>query len=78
MNDNSVSLVTLIGVIYLQLGDEIRRAMIPNNMNKVDQVHNLFENTFTDKYKRETNNNRKTIYIKDASCGIFYELEDVM
>ncbi|XP_031568226.1 coiled-coil domain-containing protein CG32809-like isoform X3 [Actinia tenebrosa] len=65
------------GVIYLQLGDEIRRAMIPTNLNKVDQVHSLFENTFTEKFKREHNNNRKTIYIKDPSCGIFYELEDV-
>lgn len=51
--------------------------MIPTNLNKVDQVQNLFENTFTEKFRRENNNNRKTIYIKDPSCGIFYELEDV-
>lgn len=61
----------------MQLGEEIRRAMIPTNLNKVDQVQNLFENTFTEKFRRENNNNRKTIYIKDPSCGIFYELEDV-
>lgn len=74
---NFIILFCPSGVIYLQYGDEIRRAMIPTNMNKIDQVHNLFENTFTEKFKREPNNNRKTIYIKDSSCGIFYELEDV-
>ncbi|EDO44771.1 predicted protein [Nematostella vectensis] len=67
------------GVVYLQLGDEIKRAMIPKNLDGVDEVRGLFKSAFTEKYQNEVNNNskRKTIYIKDPTCGIFYELDDV-
>lgn len=64
------------GVIYLQYGDEIKRAMLPGGMSNVEQVRDLFERSFPDKF-HDRNNNRKTIYIKDTSCGIFYELDDV-
>ena len=71
-----VPFVSILGVIYLQYGDEIKRAMLPSDMSNVEQVRGLFERTFPDKFS-DRNNNRKTIYIKDASCGIFYELDDV-
>ncbi|XP_078376857.1 coiled-coil domain-containing protein CG32809-like isoform X2 [Oculina patagonica] len=63
------------GVVYLQYGDEIKRAMLPAGLGGIDQVQSLFNQTFPDKIKN--NDNRKTIYIKDNSCGVFYELDNV-
>ena len=65
----------LSGVVYLQYGDEIKRAMLPAGMEGLQQVQTLFHETFSDKIKN--NDNRKTIYIKDNSCGVFYELDNV-
>ena len=62
------------GVVYLQYGDEIKRAMIPAGLQDMSQVQTLFAQTFPDKVKR-SGDNRKTIYIKDNSCGVFYELD---
>lgn len=65
----------LSGVVYLQYGDEIKRAMLPAGMEGLQQVQTLFNQTFSDKIKNS--DNRKTIYIKDNSCGVFYELDNV-
>ena len=64
------------GVVYLQYGDEIKRAMLPAGLQDMSQVQTLFAQTFPDKVKR-SGDNRKTIYIKDNSCGVFYELDSV-
>lgn len=64
------------GVVYLQFGDEIKRAMLPAGLQDMSQVQTLFAQTFPDKVKR-SGDNRKTIYIKDNSCGVFYELDSV-
>ena len=64
------------GVVYLQYGDEIKRAMLPAGLQDMSQVQTLFTQTFPDKVKR-SGDNRKTIYIKDNSCGVFYELDSV-
>ena len=64
------------GVVYLQYGDEIKRAMLPTGLQDMSQVQTLFAQTFPDKVKR-SGDNRKTIYIKDNSCGVFYELDSV-
>ena len=65
----------LSGVVYLQYGDEIKRAMLPAGLEGLQQVQTLFNQTFSDKIKNS--DNRKTIYIKDNSCGVFYELDNV-
>ncbi|XP_068715447.1 coiled-coil domain-containing protein AGAP005037-like isoform X2 [Montipora foliosa] len=64
------------GVVYLQFGDEIKRAMLPAGLDDMSQVQTLFNQTFSDKIK-EHGGNRRTIYIKDNSCGVFYELDNV-
>ena len=68
--------VVLSGVVYLQFGDEIKRAMLPAGLEDMTQVHTLFSQTFPDKAKN-SGANRNTIYIKDNSCGVFYELDNV-
>ena len=68
--------VVLLGVVYLQFGDEIKRAMLPAGLEDMSQVQSLFSQTFPDKVKNN-GANRKTIYIKDNSCGVFYELDNV-
>jgi len=72
---NCAIVCCLTGVVYLQYGDEIKRAMLPAGMEGLQQVQTLFNQTFSDKMK--DNENRKTIYIKDNSCGVFYELDNV-
>lgn len=64
------------GVVYLQYGDEIKRAMLPAGLDDLQQVQSMFNQTFPDKIKNNADN-RKTIYIKDNSCGVFYELDNV-
>lgn len=64
------------GVVYLQFGDEIKRAMLPAGLEDMSQVQTLFNQTFPDKTKGSAAN-RRTIYIKDNSCGVFYELDNV-
>ena len=76
-NHNSLdSFCFLSGVVYLQFGDEIKRALLPVGLDGLQQVRHLFNQTFPDKIKNN-GNNRKTIYIKDNSCGVFYELDNV-
>lgn len=50
--------------------------MLPAGLQDMSQVQTLFAQTFPDKVKRSVDN-RKTIYIKDNSCGVFYELDSV-
>ena len=73
---NNFFTVFFPGVVYLQYGDEIKRAMLPAGLQDMSQVQTLFTQTFPDKVKR-SGDNRKTIYIKDNSCGVFYELDSV-
>ncbi|XP_044177724.1 coiled-coil domain-containing protein CG32809-like isoform X17 [Acropora millepora] len=75
--ENHVSHTTSTpGVVYLQFGDEIKRAMLPAGLGDMSQVQTLFNQTFPDKIK-DHGANRRTIYIKDNSCGVFYELDNV-
>ena len=74
--NNFFSCFFFSGVVYLQYGDEIKRAMLPAGLQDMSQVQTLFTQTFPDKVKR-SGDNRKTIYIKDNSCGVFYELDSV-
>ncbi|XP_074623025.1 uncharacterized protein LOC141881206 isoform X5 [Acropora palmata] len=75
--ENHVSHTTSTpGVVYLQFGDEIKRAMLPAGLGDMSQVQTLFNQTFPDKIK-DHSANRRTIYIKDNSCGVFYELDNV-
>lgn len=71
-----LSISVLAGVVYLQFGDEIKRAMLPAGLDDMSQVQTLFNQTFPDKIK-DHGVNRRTIYIKDNSCGVFYELDNV-
>ncbi|KAJ1822581.1 Bud site selection protein 6 [Coemansia sp. RSA 2599] len=63
--------------VYLQLGDETKRAKVAEKVPSMTTVVNLF----IDKYREQLTNADNqdalpSIYIKDGKDGVFYELED--
>ncbi|KAJ1991504.1 Bud site selection protein 6 [Coemansia spiralis] len=62
-------------VVYLQLGDDIKKAVLAEEPSHTNLVH-----LFIDKYQSRLSEDPDTlpaIYIKDSKANVFYELEDM-
>ncbi|KAJ2721684.1 Bud site selection protein 6 [Coemansia sp. Benny D115] len=66
----------LTGSVFLQLGDETKKAKLSGERLTMTALVNLF----IEKYQRQLAEEPETlpsVYIKDSASGVFYELEDM-
>ncbi len=75
---NHLSLPFLLGVLFLQYGDETRRVHITHELSSLDTLHALIVHMFPQKLTAGMLKSPNTaILIKDEARNVFYELEDV-
>lgn len=75
---NPLSLPSLLGVLFLQFGDETRRVHITHELSSLDTLHALIVHMFPQKLTAGMLKSPNTaILIKDEARNVFYELEDV-
>lgn len=68
----------LLGVLFLQYGDETRRVHITHELSSLDTLHALIVHMFPQKLTAGMLKSPNTaILIKDEARNVFYELEDV-
>ncbi|PAV86451.1 hypothetical protein WR25_18661 isoform A [Diploscapter pachys] len=68
-----------MNVVFLQANDEIKRAILPRELQSVDQVKMAFVRAFPNITRHYIDNPRVRIYIQEQSKGsLFYELDDPM
>lgn len=69
---------SLLGVLFLQYGDETRRVHITHELSSLDTLHALIVHMFPQKLTAGMLKSPNTaILIKDEARNVFYELEDV-
>lgn len=69
---------SLLGVLFLQYGDETRRVHITHELSSMDTLHALIVHMFPQKLTAGMLKSPNTaILIKDEARNVFYELEDV-
>uniref|UniRef100_A0ACB8FWJ0 Uncharacterized protein n=1 Tax=Sphaerodactylus townsendi TaxID=933632 RepID=A0ACB8FWJ0_9SAUR len=68
----------LIGILYLQYGDETKQLKMPNEITSTDTIRALFVSAFPQQLTMKMLESPSVaIYIKDESRNIYYELTDV-
>lgn len=67
----------LIGVLYLQYGDDTKQIRMPNEITTVDTVQALFVSAFPQQLSMKMLESPSTaIYVKDDMRNMYYELSD--
>lgn len=70
--------ILLVGVLYLQYGDETKQLRMPNEITSTDTIRALFVSAFPQQLTMKMLESPSVaIYIKDESRNIYYELCDV-
>ncbi|VDK60625.1 unnamed protein product [Gongylonema pulchrum] len=68
----------MTGVVYLELNDEVKRALLPPSVNSIDTVRALFLRSFPQLTSQYLSSPHVKIYIQESSKGqLFYELDDL-
>lgn len=66
------------GVVYLELNDEVKRALLPPTISSIDTVRALFLRSFPQLTSQYLSLPHVKIYIQEPSKGqLFYELDDL-
>lgn len=66
------------GVVFLEVNDEVKRAILPPVVDTIDSVKALFLRTFPQLTAKYLNLPYVKIYIQEQSKGqLFYELDDL-
>ena len=66
------------GVVFLVVGDQTKKAELPNEITHLDTVRALFVRSFPGKLTMEYLASPKLkIYILDTMTNIYYQLEDL-
>lgn len=66
------------GLVFLQYGNETKRALLPNEITSIDTVKALFVRSFPKQLTMQYMDSPVVkIYIHDSSNNMFYELEDL-
>ena len=65
------------GVVFLQLGNETRRALLPNEITTLDTVRALFVRSFPRLTMEHLDRTSTLLYIKDTETSLFYHLQDL-
>uniref|UniRef100_A0A0R3RNA1 Cytokin_check_N domain-containing protein n=1 Tax=Elaeophora elaphi TaxID=1147741 RepID=A0A0R3RNA1_9BILA len=66
------------GVVYLELNDEVKRALLPPSVHSIDTVRALFLRCFPQLTSQYLSLPYVKIYIQEPSKGqLFYELDDL-
>ena len=74
----SLPYLPVLGVLFLQYGDETRRVHITHELSSLDTLHALIVHMFPQKLTAGMLKSPNTaILIKDEARNVFYELEDV-
>lgn len=67
-----------LGVVYLEVNDEVKRALLPPTVQSIDTVRALFLRSFPHLTAQYLNLPNVKIYIQEPSKGLlFYELDDL-
>ncbi|KAK0420719.1 hypothetical protein QR680_014844 [Steinernema hermaphroditum] len=67
-----------LGIVFLQLNDEVKRALLPSNLHNLEQIRQLFLKSFPSLTPQYLHSPHVKIYIQEQSKGqLFYELEEL-
>ncbi|VDM09743.1 unnamed protein product [Wuchereria bancrofti] len=78
LNDSQAIKSRSFGVVYLELNDEVKRALLPPSVRSIDTVRALFLRSFPQLTSQYLSLPYVKIYIQESSKGqLFYELDDL-
>ncbi|TKR64443.1 hypothetical protein L596_024970 [Steinernema carpocapsae] len=67
-----------LGIVFLQVQDEVKRALLPTNLHNLEQIRTLFLRSFPTLTPQYVRMPHVKIYIQEQSKGqLFYELEEI-
>ena len=73
-----LKLLNIVGVVFLVMGSETKKAELPNEITHLDTVRAMFVRSFPGKLSMEyLESPRRKIYILDPVTNIYYQVEDL-